>query len=148
MSRQRRRFGASEKVKIIREHLVDKRPLATSRRWINSRGGPRPSRRHEKPNSPPPERPVNSSGRRPDENVLDRQQTATDNTTGRSNGRRHCRRATCQGYPAGTTKQCQGWRPPPPLPFQTVLESLMPQKTPCRRQVLSLNRKGTLSNSR
>lgn len=28
MSRQRRRFDASEKVKIIREHLVDKRPLS------------------------------------------------------------------------------------------------------------------------
>jgi len=28
MSRQRRRFDALEKVKIIREHLVDKRPLS------------------------------------------------------------------------------------------------------------------------
>lgn len=28
MSRQRRRFEAAEKVKIIREHLVDKRPLS------------------------------------------------------------------------------------------------------------------------
>ena len=28
MSKQRRRFEAAEKVKIIREHLVDKRPLS------------------------------------------------------------------------------------------------------------------------
>ena len=28
MSKQRRRFEAEEKVKIIREHLVDKRPLS------------------------------------------------------------------------------------------------------------------------
>ena len=28
MSKQRRRFEASEKVKVIREHLLDKRPLS------------------------------------------------------------------------------------------------------------------------
>lgn len=49
-------------------------------------------------------------------------EATTDNTDGRSNGRRRCRRATCQGYPAGTTKPRRGGDPST-LPYSTGFQS-------------------------